>query len=45
MGNNALKLTGFGASLIGHLLLVDALGSRFPELRVKACSVCGGHVE
>ncbi|UTW09150.1 molybdopterin-synthase adenylyltransferase MoeB [Pseudomonas benzenivorans] len=44
----ALKLlAGFGEPLIGRLLLVDALGSRFRELRVKrdpACSVCGaGH--
>ncbi|NER60817.1 molybdopterin-synthase adenylyltransferase MoeB [Pseudomonas sp. MAFF212428] len=42
----ALKLlAGFGQPLVGRLLLVDALGSRFRELRVKrdpACSVCGG---
>ncbi len=42
----ALKLlAGFGEPLIGRLLLVDALGSRFRELRVKrdpACTVCGG---
>ncbi|MBS7661902.1 molybdopterin-synthase adenylyltransferase MoeB [Pseudomonas lalucatii] len=41
----ALKLlAGFGEPLIGRLLLVDALGSRFRELRVKrdpACAVCG----
>nr|WP_090441029.1 molybdopterin-synthase adenylyltransferase MoeB [Pseudomonas benzenivorans] len=41
----ALKLlAGFGESLVGRLLLIDALGSRFRELRVKrdpACSVCG----
>ncbi|WP_165670676.1 molybdopterin-synthase adenylyltransferase MoeB [Metapseudomonas otitidis] len=41
----ALKLlTGFGEPLVGRLLLVDALGTRFRELRVKrdpACSVCG----
>jgi len=41
----ALKLlAGFGQPLVGRLLLVDALGSRFRELRVKrdpACSVCG----
>ena len=43
--SNALKLTDFGASLSGHLLLVDALGSRFAELRIKACSVCGGDVQ
>ncbi|MBV6287517.1 molybdopterin-synthase adenylyltransferase MoeB [Pseudomonas aegrilactucae] len=43
----ALKLlAGFGQPLVGRLLLVDALGSRFRELRVKrdpACSVCGDH--
>lgn len=42
----ALKLlAGFGEPLVGRLLLVDALGSRFRELRVKrdpACVVCGG---
>ncbi len=42
----ALKLlAGFGEPLIGRLLLIDALGSRFRELRVKrdaACSVCAG---
>ncbi|MDH0895738.1 MULTISPECIES: molybdopterin-synthase adenylyltransferase MoeB [unclassified Pseudomonas] len=42
----ALKLlAGFGESLVGRLLLVDALGTRFRELRVRrdpACSVCGG---
>ncbi|WP_437884088.1 molybdopterin-synthase adenylyltransferase MoeB [Pseudomonas sp. LRF_L74] len=41
----ALKLlAGFGEPLVGRLLLVDALGSRFRELRVRrdpACSVCG----
>ncbi|HSC84794.1 MAG TPA: molybdopterin-synthase adenylyltransferase MoeB [Pseudomonas sp.] len=41
----ALKLlAGFGEPLVGRLLLIDALGSRFRELRVKrdpACSVCG----
>lgn len=40
----ALKLlAGFGQPLVGRLLLVDALSSRFRELRVKrdpACSVC-----
>ncbi|MNY28718.1 Molybdopterin-synthase adenylyltransferase [compost metagenome] len=40
----ALKLlAGFGETLVGRLLLIDALGSRFRELRVKrdpACSVC-----
>ncbi len=42
----ALKLlAGFGEPLMGRLLLIDALGSRFRELRVKrdpGCSVCGG---
>jgi molybdopterin-synthase adenylyltransferase len=42
----ALKLlAGFGEPLVGRLLLIDALGTRFRELRVKrdpACSVCGG---
>lgn len=41
----ALKLlAGFGEPLIGRLLLVDAAGSRFRELRVKrdpGCPVCG----
>lgn len=41
----ALKLlAGFGESLVGRLLLIDALGSRFRELRVKrdpGCAVCG----
>ena len=44
----ALKvLAGFGEPLVGRLLLIDALGTRFRELRVKrdpACNVCGtGH--
>lgn len=41
----ALKLlVGFGEPLVGRLLLIDALGSRFRELRVKrdpGCAVCG----
>jgi len=41
----ALKLlAGFGEPLIGRLLLIDALSSRFRELRVKRdphCAVCG----
>ncbi|KRW62520.1 molybdopterin-synthase adenylyltransferase MoeB [Pseudomonas sp. TTU2014-080ASC] len=41
----ALKLlAGFGEPLVGRLLLVDALNSRFRELRVKrdvGCEVCG----
>jgi adenylyltransferase/sulfurtransferase len=41
----ALKLlAGFGEPLVGRLLLIDALGSRFRELRVRrdpACAVCG----
>lgn len=43
----ALKLlAGFGEPLVGRLLLIDALGSRFRELRVKrdpACAVCSRH--
>lgn len=42
----ALKLlAGFGEPLVGRLLLIDALGTRFRELKVKrdpACPVCGG---
>nr|WP_281438873.1 MULTISPECIES: molybdopterin-synthase adenylyltransferase MoeB [Pseudomonas] len=42
----ALKLlAGFGEPLVGRLLLIDALGTKFRELRVKRdpqCSVCGG---
>ena len=45
----ALKLlAGFGEPLVGRLLLIDALGTRFRELRVKrdpGCSVCGTHRE
>ncbi|RMO92731.1 Molybdopterin biosynthesis protein MoeB [Pseudomonas syringae pv. philadelphi] len=41
----ALKmLAGFGEPMVGRLLLIDALTSRFRELKVKrdpACSVCG----
>jgi molybdopterin-synthase adenylyltransferase len=41
----AIKLlVGFGEPLVGRLLLVDALSSRFRELKVKrdpACAVCG----
>lgn len=41
----ALKLlAGFGEPLVGRLLLMDAAGSRFRELRVKrdpGCPVCG----
>ncbi|WP_211344858.1 ThiF family adenylyltransferase, partial [Pseudomonas marginalis] len=41
----ALKLlVGFGEPLVGRLLLIDALTTRFRELRVKrdpGCSVCG----
>ena len=41
----ALKLlAGFGEPLVGRLLLIDAFGSRFRELRVKrdpGCAVCG----
>jgi sulfur-carrier protein adenylyltransferase/sulfurtransferase len=37
-------LLGIGDALVGRLLLVDALGMRFRELRVRknpACAVCG----
>ncbi|WDY57288.1 molybdopterin-synthase adenylyltransferase MoeB [Pseudomonas sp. PSKL.D1] len=41
----AMKLlAGFGEPLVGRLLLIDALGTRLRELRVKrdpACTVCG----
>ena len=41
----ALKLlAGFGEPLVGRLLLIDALTTRFRELRVKrdpGCTVCG----
>ncbi|AVD88577.1 molybdopterin-synthase adenylyltransferase MoeB [Pseudomonas sp. SWI44] len=41
----AMKLlAGFGEPLVGRLLLIDALGTRMRELRVKrdpACAVCG----
>ncbi|MGV8918736.1 MAG: molybdopterin-synthase adenylyltransferase MoeB [Pseudomonas sp.] len=41
----ALKLlAGFGEPLVGRLMLIDALTSRFRELKVKrdpGCSVCG----
>ncbi len=41
----ALKLlAGFGEPLVGRLLLIDALDSRFRELRVRrdpACNCCG----
>ncbi|WP_426809676.1 molybdopterin-synthase adenylyltransferase MoeB [Pseudomonas sp. WOUb67] len=41
----AMKLlAGFGEPLVGRLLLIDALGTRIRELRVKrdpACTVCG----
>lgn len=41
----AIKLlAGFGEPMVGRLLLIDALGSRFRELRVRrdpACAVCG----
>jgi len=42
-------LAGFGEPLVGRLLLVDALTSRFRELRVRRdpqCAVCGSrHAE
>ena len=41
----AMKLlAGFGEPLVGRLLLIDALSSRFRELKVRrdpACAVCG----
>ncbi|NBB12157.1 molybdopterin-synthase adenylyltransferase MoeB [Pseudomonas sp. SLFW] len=41
----ALKLlAGFGDPMVGRLLLIDALGTRFRELKVKrdpGCRVCG----
>ncbi|MGO0685364.1 molybdopterin-synthase adenylyltransferase MoeB [Pseudomonas fulva] len=41
----AMKLlAGFGEPLVGRLLLIDALGTRIRELRVKrdpGCAVCG----
>ncbi|MBI6925251.1 MULTISPECIES: molybdopterin-synthase adenylyltransferase MoeB [Pseudomonas] len=41
----AMKLlAGFGEPLVGRLLLIDALGTRVRELRVKrdpGCAVCG----
>jgi sulfur-carrier protein adenylyltransferase/sulfurtransferase len=43
--NEALKIIGgFGDPLIGRLLLIDALGPRFREIRLPkdpACPVCG----
>jgi adenylyltransferase/sulfurtransferase len=43
--NEALKfIGGFGDPLIGRLLLIDALGPRFREIRLPkdpACPVCG----
>lgn len=43
----ALKvLAGFGEPLVGRLLLIDALTTRFRELKVRrdpGCSVCGPH--
>lgn len=45
----ALKLLApFGEPLVGRLLLIDALGCRFRELRVKrdpGCSVCGSDAQ
>jgi sulfur-carrier protein adenylyltransferase/sulfurtransferase len=43
----AIKLiTGIGEPLIGRLLLYDALGMRFREMRLRkdpACPMCGSH--
>lgn len=45
----ALKLlAGFGELLVGRLLLIDALGSRFREVRVRRdpdCAVCGARAD
>lgn len=42
----ALKLlAGFGEPMVGRLLLIDGIGSRFRELKVRrdpACRCCGG---
>lgn len=38
------RIAGFGESLVGRLLLVDALSSRFRELKIRRdpnCAVCG----
>jgi adenylyltransferase/sulfurtransferase len=39
-------LAGIGQSLVGRLLLVDALAMKFRELKIKkdpACPICGNH--
>ncbi|MDQ3071503.1 MAG: molybdopterin-synthase adenylyltransferase MoeB [Acidobacteriota bacterium] len=45
--NEALKLLGgFGDPLVGRLLMIDALGPRFREIRLPKdpdCPVCGTH--
>ena len=45
----AIKLiAGFGEPLIGRLLLIDALDSRFREMRLRRdpqCSVCGEPID
>ena len=45
--NEVVKLVlGIGESLVGRLLLFDALGMRFRELKLRrdpACPVCGPH--
>jgi adenylyltransferase/sulfurtransferase len=45
--NEALKLAaGIGDPLVGRLLLFDALGTEFDEVRIKRnpdCPVCGDH--
>lgn len=39
-------LAGIGQSLVGRLLLIDALSMKFRELKIKkdpACPICGSH--
>src|SRR5690349_12621556 len=47
--NEVIKLVlGIGDPLVGRLLLYDALGTRFTELKVRRdpdCPICGDHVE
>jgi hypothetical protein len=47
--NEVIKLIlGKGEPLIGRLLLYDALGTRFTELKVRRdpdCPICGEHAE
>jgi hypothetical protein len=47
--NEVIKLIlGKGEPLIGRLLLYEALGTRFTELKVRRdpeCPICGEHAE